>query len=228
MAQKKVKTRIQNKHDTTANWQQANNFTPLPGELIIYDYNKIKIGNGEQAVQNLPFCNVATPIEADQRGELGTNTPYGASYVEYFDSYLYSTQVEFYNIETAPIGFTYNFYKTLSYAESSDRYFDTTIYLWGCAINAIGDFQIHVMPSKCIFPEWCLTNTVSDSLPDYSQEDPDMLHGVGISAGYNFKLYLPSDKDSSGNYLYNQAVVGFTLTKITDLIFTVEPKIYLS
>ena len=41
MSEKKIKTRIQQKHDTEANWYAAgrgrNPFIPMIGELIIYD-----------------------------------------------------------------------------------------------------------------------------------------------------------------------------------------------
>lgn len=76
MAQKKVNTRIQNKHDLEVNWLQATNFIPLPGELIVYDvevdasgttlalpsgrttpytYERFKIGDGINLVKDLPF-----------------------------------------------------------------------------------------------------------------------------------------------------------------------------
>ena len=52
MAEKMLKTRIQNKHETEANWSQATGFVPLAGELIIYDVDethskpRFKIGDG--------------------------------------------------------------------------------------------------------------------------------------------------------------------------------------
>lgn len=53
---KTVKTRIQNKIDTSANWAKATNFTPLKGEIIIYsDLKKIKIGDGVTKVGALQF-----------------------------------------------------------------------------------------------------------------------------------------------------------------------------
>lgn len=62
MAEKNtIKSRILLKNDTEANWSKAENFIPLPGEIIIYNsddnynYERIKIGNGETAVSNLPF-----------------------------------------------------------------------------------------------------------------------------------------------------------------------------
>lgn len=57
--------RIINKHDTEENWLKATGFTPKQGELIIYDidgnysYERIKIGDGTQNVNDLPFVNDA-------------------------------------------------------------------------------------------------------------------------------------------------------------------------
>lgn len=46
MAVKKIDSRIKNKRDLECNWEQAQNFTPLPGEIIVYSkeldkYNQI-------------------------------------------------------------------------------------------------------------------------------------------------------------------------------------------
>lgn len=56
-----IKARIINKHDTEANWASAVNFTPLAGEVIIYDadeshaYPRFKVGDGKTRVSALPF-----------------------------------------------------------------------------------------------------------------------------------------------------------------------------
>ena len=58
---KTLKTRVINKHDTEANWLLATNFTPMNGEIIVYDeddnydYKRIKIGNGIDNVNDLDF-----------------------------------------------------------------------------------------------------------------------------------------------------------------------------
>ena len=80
-----VRSRIQLKHDTTANWNAAIGFVPLIGELIIYDdyetveyqveelgqmvtktkiYPGVKIGDGNAYVQDLPF------VEGDLKDKL--------------------------------------------------------------------------------------------------------------------------------------------------------------
>lgn len=92
MAEKKVKTRIQNKHDFEVNWIQASNFVPMKGELIIYDpevdssgtilttlpegrttpytYPRFKIGDGVKYVSDLDF-------QADLDKVNKTNIAYG-------------------------------------------------------------------------------------------------------------------------------------------------------
>ena len=86
MSNKVFNTRIQNKLGTEADWAQAVNFTPLLGELVIYDIDenhsmqRIKIGDGVSNVNALPFVN--TPDWNAAEGEPGyiLNRPF---YTEY-------------------------------------------------------------------------------------------------------------------------------------------------
>lgn len=66
-AEKKITSRIQQKHDTAANWANATTFIPKKGEIVIYDaeYNtsgvqtqavRFKIGDGSRTINNLPFA----------------------------------------------------------------------------------------------------------------------------------------------------------------------------
>lgn len=53
-----VKSRIQMKNDTSANWKTAgdNDFIPLKGEIIFYtDLLRFKIGDNTTNINNLPF-----------------------------------------------------------------------------------------------------------------------------------------------------------------------------
>lgn len=64
MAEKRLNSRIINKHDTESNWLKATNFIPMLGEVIIYDkdnlyqYERLKIGDGVTNVNDLPFVHV--------------------------------------------------------------------------------------------------------------------------------------------------------------------------
>lgn len=80
MSEKTLKTRIQNKRGTTAEWAAgtAPNFIPLDGELVIYkDVNKIKIGNGTSKVGDLPFvaANGLDALEYTFTGEVVSSVP---------------------------------------------------------------------------------------------------------------------------------------------------------
>lgn len=65
MSEKTFKSRVILKHDVESNWQLATGFTPLQGEVVIYDpdksyaYSRFKIGDGEQNVNALPFVDDA-------------------------------------------------------------------------------------------------------------------------------------------------------------------------
>lgn len=66
--EKTLKTRIIHKHETEADWLKATGFTPLQGELIVYDiddthdYERFKIGDGETNVNDLPFSISTIPL----------------------------------------------------------------------------------------------------------------------------------------------------------------------
>ena len=72
-----IKTRIQLKSDTEANWNKAgpkngsNGFVPLAGELIVYTadathpFCRLKVGDGVTNVVSLPFIDAGT-INGDE------------------------------------------------------------------------------------------------------------------------------------------------------------------
>ena len=63
MAEKRIIGRAVQKHDIENNWKLATGFTPLSGEVIVYDpdeshpYSRMKIGDGIQNVNALPFTD---------------------------------------------------------------------------------------------------------------------------------------------------------------------------
>ena len=56
-----INTRIQNKHDVEANWNNSS-LIPMAGEIIVYDrddnynYERFKIGDGITNINALPFA----------------------------------------------------------------------------------------------------------------------------------------------------------------------------
>lgn len=73
---KTIKARVQHKHDIEANWLKATNFIPKEGEIIIYDadathtYTRIKIGDGVQNVNDLPFVDDHIFEEINQKSQV--------------------------------------------------------------------------------------------------------------------------------------------------------------
>lgn len=63
MSEKTIKGRLVLKHDIAENWAKATSFVPKQGEAIIYDidtdysYERLKIGDGVQNVNDLPFVD---------------------------------------------------------------------------------------------------------------------------------------------------------------------------
>lgn len=89
--EKKITSRIQQKHDVTANWAKATNFIPKKGEIIVYDaeYNasgeetqpvRFKIGDGSKTVNNLPFAVIdySSDIETLEQKVANNSTAIGA------------------------------------------------------------------------------------------------------------------------------------------------------
>lgn len=69
MAEKRLYGRIVHKHDTQSHWENATDFVPMMGEIIIYDvdenydYERMKIGDGETVVGLLPFISAEDSSE---------------------------------------------------------------------------------------------------------------------------------------------------------------------
>lgn len=75
MVIKNIQSRVIHKHDIETNWIKAVNFIPERGEIIVYDiddnytYERFKIGDGIQNVNNLPFLNAAIQSDWKQTDE---------------------------------------------------------------------------------------------------------------------------------------------------------------
>lgn len=73
MAEKKINSRIVHKHATEADWKKATTFTPMQGEMIVYDiddkhnYERIKIGDGKTLVNALPFSDDALKADVSEQ-----------------------------------------------------------------------------------------------------------------------------------------------------------------
>lgn len=76
MSEKKIKSRIINKHDVETNWSKATNFIPKAGELIVYDKDathsceRLKIGDGVTVVSSLPFVSSTNDYTSAEKQKL--------------------------------------------------------------------------------------------------------------------------------------------------------------
>lgn len=88
MAEKKIKTRVQSKHDIEANWKQALNFIPLAGEVIVYDPDstykapRIKVGDGVTKVNDLSFMDANSYVMSS-----GVSDPSASTTGQYYFKY---------------------------------------------------------------------------------------------------------------------------------------------
>ena len=142
---KKLTTRIINKHATAAVWNDTN-FTPLQGEIIIYDpgydskdgktytRERMKIGDGSHTVQELPFANeldvnVSTTKESKTVvTNIGTPTYVAAKYT------APSLQPQF-DTETLTIEFNAGSYTPAEFTPGTPD-IDTVEYVTGVSANA--------------------------------------------------------------------------------------------
>ena len=77
MSEKRITSRVIQKHDVQSNWEKATNFIPMIGEIIVYDrddnytYERFKIGDGITLVNALPFVDESfiVPSERVTHGE---------------------------------------------------------------------------------------------------------------------------------------------------------------
>ena len=259
MAQKKVKTRIQQKHDIEVNWNTASNagFVPLKGEIIIYDseydadlcqyktkptyrnyyicYERFKIGDGVSNVGALPFQPhpFVTPIKSydndlavgvgDAEGAY-TTIPDGVFSCEQSGS---SRQLEYYNFDEAPVGYTRTDYFII------DRSFAGSVsyfYCWFYHTTRSDGFNVYIKPSACLVSNWTMANTVSDSAAS------SLLSAVsadGTGSGYTvfqLQVSLPADKEEAagdGAYMYNEGIASIKITKISEDHILVEPELFI-
>ena len=112
---KTLKTRIAQKHDIEANWLLATNFTPMNGEIIIYDeddnydYKRIKIGNGTDNVNDLNFVvnkeDISTQVQADwnQGDETALNYIQNRTHYKYLGELIPLTKT--YSVASASVSF---------------------------------------------------------------------------------------------------------------------------
>lgn len=109
MANATIKTRIQLKNDTEANWRRALHFSPMRGEIIIYSpddshpFSRLKVGDGTTNVNDLPFVESDASIKADSTEGWGRKPDFVPKFGELV-IYTDKTQQEGQNIPGIKVG----------------------------------------------------------------------------------------------------------------------------
>ena len=131
-----IKTRIQLKSDTEANWNKAGpkdgslGFIPLRGELIIYSadethaFSRLKVGDGSTNVVALPFIDAGT-LSGEE-----TEIIKKATYSEFPQPG--SPRLLYVDLSTNSI---YHYSITSGYSKLSNFNFDVTKYSMGSVIS---------------------------------------------------------------------------------------------
>ena len=99
---KTFQTRIINKHDTEAKWNEKIDFIPNQGEIIVYDiddnhnYERIKIGDGISTVNELLFTGQEETITIEEIDEICGDTLPGApeEFIDESTNIIYRLYVE--------------------------------------------------------------------------------------------------------------------------------------
>lgn len=88
---KTVKTRIQHKRETAANWTSATSFKPMDGELIVYKPDTtgspamLKVGDGSTVAKDLPFIKAGSATTADSATKDGAGNTITSTYAKNAD-----------------------------------------------------------------------------------------------------------------------------------------------
>lgn len=232
---KKVKTRIQNKCDTTQNWAQATGFLPLKGETIAisntpytddvngtdaskYPKPRLKIGDGVTALQDLPYINAKNVYVCDDH-EI-------TCYPETRDT-VYICNAQLNGTKAVTLRFPFASWTDMANRTATNDYFDFKVVLIAptafapitvnvetlCSYGvtgykAAGSVYTTVHPTKCILDNWTVAdNVVGVGTSTVTKYQITNNQSEKTSSGtFSYQLSLPKDKDANGNLIYKSGL----------------------
>jgi hypothetical protein len=242
MAQKKVKTRIQNKCDTFNNWGQAATFVPLKGEMIVYeaaDFTdtlsafpkgapRVKIGDASATVEALPFIGI--PVEHNfyiPDVTEDTFIPYRSDGTDYIYT-LYNHNN--FTIKFKPfyeVDFSKNTTGTIVCLPTKTELYLQMAFMSGTEIQVevdtsytIGSTNYSFTPflraDKCLLTDWAVSNVVTNG-----DINSPVRTTEGGKSKFKYKITAPSDAyDKNGTMVkITLQVVGGQRLYITNEVF---------
>ena len=157
---KTVKTRIQHKRETAANWASATSFKPMEGELIVYkpdntgDPAMLKVGDGSTVAKDLPFIKAGSATTADSATKDGAGNTITSTYAKNADL-------------TAHTG------NTTVHITAAERT------KWNNASNHAGYAHAPSDAEKNVQSDWAVTDTSSDAFIKNKPTIPTAASDVG-------------------------------------------------
>ena len=168
-----LKTRIAQKTDTQVNWEKAINFIPNKGEVILYQPDslhpkyRMKIGDGETAVNNLPFV-----LDEDYiLSYIDNNLNQTANSIQKVTSEALErkenkTSVSFFSGENTLI--SEHSFDSTPFISSYDKETGTLTFN---SDGVTGDWSIFYPYTECFSYEFSAENLAKNIIPIFAQDD---------------------------------------------------------
>ena len=203
MAEKTLKTRVINKHELAEDWDKAEGFIPLQGEIVVYDNAddtqpaKLKVGNGNTAVKYLPFIR-GVGMETKDNGEIFN------LYEPIYEDFIEDDTTVTYKFENISVGpYTTASGKGTQAGNKAFKILDIK------ENNPYEELPLSVLNSDEIYFYSAGQHEVS--LDSVRWPDPTEMFFSGMMTWYSYDCYDPESEENTINKLsQNGLIIGDT------------------
>lgn len=232
MSNNTIKTRIQNKHDTAANWRKATNFVPLLGEPIIFESNprelfnnlkispisRMKIGDGASHVETLPFINAqnVANIAANEPITVHPEVNNIVYYAEQGSGGALDVKVILHPDYIDNERLLLNEYTKIKILAGTYRTSPLKVNVQ-CFVADRAKFNPVITPADCLLNKWWCTDNVVGSgdstVTSFTYKEAS--GSTPASWDFSYTVSVPEDKNSSGQYVYTDGLVQIDIQLLT-------------
>jgi hypothetical protein len=225
MSNNTIKTRIQNKHDTAANWHKATKFVPYLGEPIVFEpvlgevfnnlpfspTSRLKIGDGKTLVNNLPFVNAQNVVHIEANESIVVH-PEMHNIVYHADSkdtggalnvkiYLHPDDIQ---------NTLENDYVTTKILAGTYRSSPLKVNVQCIVKDQNQDVKPVITPADCLLNTWCTDNVIgsgTSTVTDFTYKKAENGNPAMWTSSYT--VSLPNDKkdNEDNDYVYSEGLV---------------------